>query len=133
MAGHHPRAQRAAARPRGADPDRWQPLATLSRIGACFVCFAPICGTGAVSDRGFAGAAVTDRRRLLAGVSVSGPTGGPDRPTTGKRYGTQWTVNIPALDANLTVVPSRRGRNSRHLVASTKARPLSPDATGASR
>ncbi|MEN3305426.1 MAG: hypothetical protein V7603_1628 [Micromonosporaceae bacterium] len=25
-------------------------------------------------------------------------------PTTGKRYGTRWTVSVPALDARLTVV-----------------------------
>jgi predicted secreted hydrolase len=31
-------------------------------------------------------------------------------PTTGKRYGTRWTVNIPALDANLTVAVSPQGQ-----------------------
>jgi deoxyribonuclease V len=62
-------------------PDRWQPPETLSRIGACFVCFEPAHGAGAAGDRGFAGAAVTHRRRLLAGVSVSGPAGGPYLPT----------------------------------------------------
>ena len=61
-------------------PERWQPPATLSRIGACFVCFEPVHGAGAAGDRGFAGAAVT-RRRLLAGVSVSGPVAGPYLPT----------------------------------------------------
>ena len=58
-------------------PERWQPPTTLTRIGACFVCFEPAQGAGATGDRGFAGAAVTHRRRLLAGASVSGPAGGP--------------------------------------------------------
>jgi predicted secreted hydrolase len=31
-------------------------------------------------------------------------------PTTGKRYGTRWTVNIPALDASLTVVAQPQGQ-----------------------
>jgi deoxyribonuclease V len=62
-------------------PERWQPPTTLGRIGACFVCFEPVQGAGASGDRGFAGAAVTDRRRLLAGVSVSGPAGGPYLPS----------------------------------------------------
>jgi deoxyribonuclease V len=62
-------------------PERWQPPATLSRIGACFVCFEPVHGAGAAGDMGFAGAAVSHRRRLLAGVSVSGPAGGPYLPT----------------------------------------------------
>jgi predicted secreted hydrolase len=31
-------------------------------------------------------------------------------PTTGKRYGTRWTVNIPALDASLTVVAQPHGQ-----------------------
>jgi len=62
-------------------PEHWQPPTTVLRIGACFVCFERVHGAGAAGDRGFAGAAVTSRRRLLAGVSVSGPTGGPYRPT----------------------------------------------------
>jgi deoxyribonuclease V len=62
-------------------PERWQPPTTLTRIGACFVCFEPVQGAGAAGDRGFAGAAITHRRRLLAGVSVSGPAGGPYLPT----------------------------------------------------
>jgi deoxyribonuclease V len=61
-------------------PERWQPPRTLRRIGACFVCFEPVQGPGTAGDRGFAGAAVTDRRRLLAGVSVGGPAGGPYLP-----------------------------------------------------
>ena len=69
-------------------PERWQPPATLSRIGACFVCFEPVHGAGAAGDRGFAGAAVTRRRRLLAGVSQrarrralpADPIGPPRRP-----------------------------------------------------
>jgi len=52
-------------------PEPWQPPTTVLRIGACFVCFERVYGAGDASDRGFAGAAVTDRRRLLAGVSVS--------------------------------------------------------------
>ena len=32
-------------------PDRWQPPATLSRIGACFVCFEPVHGAGATGDK----------------------------------------------------------------------------------
>jgi hypothetical protein len=48
-------------------PERWQPPANLVRIGACFVCFEGVQGAGAAGDRGFAGAAVTHRRRLLAG------------------------------------------------------------------
>jgi predicted secreted hydrolase len=31
-------------------------------------------------------------------------------PTTGKGYGTRWTVNIPALDASLTVVAQPQGQ-----------------------
>jgi predicted secreted hydrolase len=31
-------------------------------------------------------------------------------PTTGKRYGTRWSVNIPALDASLTVVAQPQGQ-----------------------
>jgi deoxyribonuclease V len=62
-------------------PERWQPPTTLTRIGACFVCFEPVQGAGAAGDRCFAGAAITHRRRLLAGVSVSGPAGGPYLPT----------------------------------------------------
>jgi deoxyribonuclease V len=61
-------------------PERWQPSATLRLIGACFVCFEPVHGAGAAGDRGFAGAAVTHRRRLLAGTSVSGSAGGPYLP-----------------------------------------------------
>ena len=61
-------------------PERWQPPTTLRRIAACFVCFERVQGAGAAGDAGFAGAAVTDRRRLLAGVSVSGPAGGPYLP-----------------------------------------------------
>jgi deoxyribonuclease V len=62
-------------------PEPWQPPETLQRIGASFACFEPVQGAGATGDRGFAGAAVTHRRRLLAGVSVSGPAGGPYLPT----------------------------------------------------
>jgi deoxyribonuclease V len=62
-------------------PERWQPPTTVLRIGACFICFEPVQGAGAAGDRGFAGAAITHRRRLLAGVSVSGPAGGPYVPT----------------------------------------------------
>src|SRR5919106_386813 len=61
-------------------PERWQPPTTLRRIGACFVCFERVHGAGAAGDRGFAGAAVTYRRRLLAGVPSSGPAGGPYLP-----------------------------------------------------
>jgi len=61
-------------------PEHWQPPTTVLRIGACFVCFERVHGAGAAGDRGFAGAAVTSRRRLLAGVTSSGP-GGPYRPT----------------------------------------------------
>jgi deoxyribonuclease V len=61
-------------------PERWQPPTTLPRFGACFICFERVDGAGAAGDRGFAGAAVTYRRRLLAGASVSGPAGGPYLP-----------------------------------------------------
>jgi deoxyribonuclease V len=61
-------------------PRRWQPPTTLLRIGACFVCFERAQGPGATGDRGFAGAAITHRRRLLAGVTSSGPAGGPYLP-----------------------------------------------------
>jgi deoxyribonuclease V len=54
-------------------PERWQPPATLERVGACFVCFERVQGAGAAGDAAFAGAAVTYRRRLLAGVTSSGP------------------------------------------------------------
>jgi deoxyribonuclease V len=56
-------------------PGCWRPPTSLSRIGACFVCFERVQGAGA------AGAAVTDRRRLLAGVTSSGSAGGPYLPT----------------------------------------------------
>jgi deoxyribonuclease V len=59
---------------------RWQPPTTLQRIGACFICFEQVRGAGAAGDSGFAGAAVTHRRRLLAGTSVGGPAGGPYLP-----------------------------------------------------
>ena len=62
-------------------PEHWQPPANVLQIGACFVCFERVHGAGAAGDRGFAGAAVTHRRRLLAGASVSGPVGGPYLPT----------------------------------------------------
>jgi deoxyribonuclease V len=61
-------------------PERWQPPTTPSRIGACFVCFERVQGAGATGDMGFAGAAVTYRRRLLAGVTSRGPAGGPYLP-----------------------------------------------------
>ena len=61
-------------------PEHWQPPATLPRIGACFVCFERVQGAGAAGDMGFAGAAVTHRRRLLAGVTAAGPAGGPYLP-----------------------------------------------------
>jgi deoxyribonuclease V len=60
--------------------ESWQPPTTLPRIGACFVCFERVQGAGATGDTGFAGAAVTYRRRLLAGVTSSGPAGGPYLP-----------------------------------------------------
>jgi hypothetical protein len=59
---------------------RWQPPTTVLRIGACFVCFQRVQAAGAAGDRGFAGAAVTYRRRRLAGVTCSGPAGGPYLP-----------------------------------------------------
>jgi deoxyribonuclease V len=65
----------------GMTPEHWQPPTNLLRIGACFVCFERVQGAGAAGDRGFAGAAVTYRRRLVAGVTSSGPAGGPYRPT----------------------------------------------------
>jgi deoxyribonuclease V len=61
-------------------PERWQPPMILERIGACFICFERVRGAGAAGDAGFAGAVVTHRRRLLAGVSVGGPAGGPYLP-----------------------------------------------------
>jgi deoxyribonuclease V len=61
-------------------PARWQPPPTLRRIGACFVCFERVQGAGSPGDRGFAGAAVTAGRRLLAGVTAAGPAGGPYLP-----------------------------------------------------
>jgi deoxyribonuclease V len=65
----------------GMTPELWQPpTTTLIGIGACFACFERVQGAGAAGDAGFAGAAVTQRRRLLAGVSSSGPAGGPYLP-----------------------------------------------------
>ena len=61
-------------------PEPWRPPAALERIGACFVCFERVPGVGAAGDAGFAGAAVTHRRRLLAGVTATGPAGGPYLP-----------------------------------------------------
>jgi deoxyribonuclease V len=62
------------------NPERWQPPTTLTRIGACFVCFERVHEAGGAVDQGFAGAAVTYRRRLLAGVTSSGSAGGPYLP-----------------------------------------------------
>jgi deoxyribonuclease V len=62
-------------------PEPWQRPTTLVRIGGCFVCFERVHGVGAAGDAGFAGAAVIHRRRLLAGVTSSGPAGGPYLPT----------------------------------------------------
>jgi deoxyribonuclease V len=62
-------------------PEHWRPPANVLRIGACFACFERVLGAGAAGDQGFVGAAVTYRRRLLAGVSSVGPAGGPYRPT----------------------------------------------------
>jgi deoxyribonuclease V len=62
-------------------PAHWQPPTTLQRIGACFICFEQAPGAGSASDLGFAAAVVTERRRLLAGVSSSGSAGGPYLPT----------------------------------------------------
>jgi hypothetical protein len=84
LASHRPCAHRAAAGQHALGeltPEHWQPPMTSLRIGACFVCFERVQGAGAAGDAGFAGAAVTSRRRLLAGVSVSGPAGGPYLPT----------------------------------------------------
>jgi deoxyribonuclease V len=61
-------------------PQRWQPPTTLRRVGACFVCFERVQGAGATGDAGFAGAAVTHRRRVLAEATSSGPAGGPYLP-----------------------------------------------------
>jgi len=58
----------------------WRPPATL-RIGACFICFEQAQGAGGTGDQGFAGAVATERRRLLAGETSSGPVGGPYLPT----------------------------------------------------
>lgn len=41
---------------------------------------------------------------------ADGTSGFWTSPTTGKRYGTRWTVNIPALDASLTVVAQPQGQ-----------------------
>jgi deoxyribonuclease V len=61
-------------------PERWEPPTALVRIGACFVCFDWVRGPGGAGDAGFAGAVVTQRRHLLAGVSVSGSAAGPYLP-----------------------------------------------------
>lgn len=58
----------------------WRPPATF-RIGACFICFEQAQEAGGTGDQGFAGAVVTERRRLLAGKTSSGPAGGPYLPT----------------------------------------------------
>ncbi len=41
---------------------------------------------------------------------ADGTSGFWTSPTTGKRYGTRWIVNIPALDASLTVVAQPQGQ-----------------------
>jgi Lipocalin-like domain len=41
---------------------------------------------------------------------AEGTSGYWTSPNTGKRYGTRWTVNIPALDASLTVVAQPQGQ-----------------------
>lgn len=41
---------------------------------------------------------------------ADGTSGFWTSPTTGKRYGTRWTVNIPALDASLNVVTQPQGQ-----------------------
>jgi deoxyribonuclease V len=76
-AGELTRLQRALGQ---MTPERWRPPGTLERVGACFVCFERTQGPGSAGDQGFAGAVVTHRRRLLAGVTSSGPAGGPYLP-----------------------------------------------------
>src|SRR5215216_6397898 len=61
-------------------PAPWQPPMGRLRIGACFICFERVQGAGSAGDRGFAGAAVTAGRRLLAGVTAAGAAGGPYLP-----------------------------------------------------
>jgi hypothetical protein len=61
-------------------PEHWQQPANVLRIGACFVCFERVHGAGGAGDKGFAGAAVTHRRQLMAGVTSSGSAGGPYLP-----------------------------------------------------
>jgi deoxyribonuclease V len=84
LAGHRRRAHPAATSPRGADPG---PLAAADdrvadrRLLRVLRTGPRVHGAGAAGDKGFAGAAVTSRRRLLAGVTSSGPAGGPYLPT----------------------------------------------------
>ena len=92
-------------------PEHWQPPTTVMRIGACFVCFERVHGAGAAGDQGFAGAAVTHRRQLLAGVSVNGPAGGPYRPTLlALREGPLLEQAVRALPITPDVLGAQRHR-----------------------
>src|SRR5512132_3216849 len=66
-----------------ATPDRWSgPMGDL-RVGACFACFADAAGAGASqsgAELGWAAAAVTRGRRLLAVATSSGPVTSPYVP-----------------------------------------------------
>jgi deoxyribonuclease V len=107
-------------------PERWQPPSSLPRIGACFVCFEQVQGAGAGGDRGFAGAAITHHRRLLAGVTSSGPAGGPYLPALlALREG-------PLLEQAVRAPIAPRSCSSTPPDATIPAAPVSPSISGPS-
>lgn len=68
-------AQAALAR-ESAEP--WRPESTTFRVGGVYVCFGRGgSGHGARGDRGWAGAAVMEGRRLIAGTTVTGQANSP--------------------------------------------------------
>ncbi len=61
-----------------ASPPQWSPPAVPELLGGCFACFARgITGEGAAGDPGFAAAALTRGRKLLASATATGGAGGP--------------------------------------------------------
>lgn len=62
-------------------PDSWRPGPGPWRVGGVFVCFGRGgSGPGAAGDRGWAGAAVMEGRRLVAWATATGEAGSPYIP-----------------------------------------------------
>ncbi len=85
---------------RGETPDPWRPGCASLRVGGVMVCFGRGgSGPGARGDRGWAGAAVTEGRRLLAGCTVTGEAGAPYVPgMLALREGPLLEAAVRALD-----------------------------------